>query len=76
MLRVHCMRLYYNLSDPMLEGVLYEIESMRHFASLKLREGSIVDTGIIVAPSSTKTKVPNVIRESTRLGSATNGKPA
>ena len=36
MLRVHCIQLFYNLSDPAMEDALYEIESMRHFASLKL----------------------------------------
>ncbi|MEP1216462.1 MAG: IS3 family transposase, partial [Marinobacter sp.] len=30
MLRVHCMQLFYNLSDPAMEDALYEIESMRH----------------------------------------------
>lgn len=94
MLRVHCMQLFYNLSERAMEDALYEIESMLHFAGLKpdrlpdettilkfshflerhcfgmmllkelnkhleknglmLREGSIVDTSIISAPSSTK----------------------
>ncbi|WP_444916203.1 transposase [Microbulbifer sp. TRSA007] len=27
--RIHCMQLFYNLSDPAMEGALYEIESMR-----------------------------------------------
>jgi len=36
MLRVHCMQLFYNLSDPAMEDAMYEIESMRHFAGLKL----------------------------------------
>lgn len=36
MLRVHCMQLFYNLSDPAMEDALYEIESMRQFAELKL----------------------------------------
>ncbi|MCH8497308.1 MAG: IS5 family transposase [Marinobacter sp.] len=36
MLRVHCMQLFYNLSDPAMEDALYEIESMRQFAGLKL----------------------------------------
>lgn len=30
------MQLLYNLTDPAMEGGLYEIESMRHFAGLKL----------------------------------------
>ena len=44
MLRIHVMQLLYNLSDPAMEDVLYEID----------QEGSIVDVTIIVAPSSTK----------------------
>ncbi len=32
MLRVHCMQLFYNLSDPAMEDALYETESVRHFA--------------------------------------------
>ena len=36
MLKVHCMQLFYNLSDPAMEDALYEIESMRRFAGLKL----------------------------------------
>ena len=36
MLRVHCMQLFYNLSDPAMEDALYEIESMRRFAGLSL----------------------------------------
>ena len=36
MLRVHCMQLFYNLSDPGMEDALYEIESMRVFAGLSL----------------------------------------
>lgn len=36
MLRVHCLQLFYNLSDPAMEDALYEIESMRRFAGLKL----------------------------------------
>jgi len=38
MLRVHCLQLFYNLSDPMMEDSLYEIESMRRFAKLRLSE--------------------------------------
>ncbi|HXF46359.1 MAG TPA: IS5 family transposase [Burkholderiaceae bacterium] len=36
MLRVHCLQLFYNLSDPALEDALYEVESMRRFAGVKL----------------------------------------
>ena len=36
MLRIHVMPLIYNLSDPAMEDALYEIESMRRFAGLRL----------------------------------------
>lgn len=38
MLRVHCLQLFYNLSDPAMEDALYEIESMRRFARLRLSD--------------------------------------
>ena len=36
MLRIHCMQNWYSLSDPAMEDALYEIASMRLFASLSL----------------------------------------
>ena len=36
MLRVHCVQLFYNLSDPGMEDMLYEVESVRRFAGLGL----------------------------------------
>ena len=36
MLRIHCMQLFYNLSDPAMEDTLYEVESMRRFAGITL----------------------------------------
>lgn len=36
MLRIHCMQLFYNLSDPAMEDALIEIDSMRRFAGLGL----------------------------------------
>ena len=36
MLRIHCVQLFYNLSDPGMEDMLYEIESVRRFARLRL----------------------------------------
>lgn len=47
MLRVHCMQLFYNLSDPAMEDSLYEIESMRRFAGLNL-SGPIPDETTIL----------------------------
>ncbi|WP_236619746.1 transposase [Candidatus Synechococcus spongiarum] len=29
LLRVHCVQLFYNLSDPGMEDMLYEVESVR-----------------------------------------------
>ena len=36
MLRVHCVQLFYNLSDPGMEDLLYESEPVRRFVGLKL----------------------------------------
>ena len=36
MLRVHCVQLFYNLSDPGMEDLLHEVESVRRFAGLRL----------------------------------------
>ncbi len=36
MLRIHCVQLFYNLSDPGMEDMLYEVESVRRFVRLKL----------------------------------------
>ena len=36
MLRIHCVQLFYNLSDPGMEDMLYEVESVRRFAGLRL----------------------------------------
>lgn len=47
MLRIHCLQLFYNLSDPMMEDSLYEIESMRRFAKLRLRDRIPDETTIL-----------------------------
>jgi transposase, IS5 family len=47
MLRVHAMQLFYNLSDPAMEDALYEIESMRQFAGLRL-SGNLPDETTIL----------------------------
>ncbi len=36
MLRVHCVQLFYNLSDRATEDMLYEIESVRRFTGISL----------------------------------------
>ncbi len=36
MLRIHCVQLFYNLSDPGMEDILYEVDSVRRFVGLKL----------------------------------------
>ena len=38
LLRVHIVQLCYNLSDPAMEDLLYEAESVRRFAGLRLSE--------------------------------------
>ena len=38
MLRVHIVQLCHNLSDPAMEDLLYEAESVRRFVGLRLSE--------------------------------------
>ncbi len=38
MLRVHCVQLFYNLSDPDMEDLLYEAESVRRFVGVRLSD--------------------------------------
>lgn len=47
MLRIHCIQLFYNLSDPAMEDALYEIESMRRFAGLRLSDRLPDETTIL-----------------------------
>ncbi len=47
MLRIHIMQLVYNLSDPEMEDYLYEVESMRRFAHLRLSESIPDETTIL-----------------------------
>ena len=47
MLRVHCVQLFYNLSDPGMEDLLYEAESVRRFAGLSLSEALPDETTIL-----------------------------
>ena len=47
MLRVHCLQLFYHRSDPGLEDDLYEIESLRRCAGLRLG-GAIPDETTIL----------------------------
>lgn len=47
MLRIHVMQLAYNLSDPEMEDYLYDTESMRRFARLRLCEGIPDETTIL-----------------------------
>ena len=47
MLRVHCVQLFYNLSDPGMEDLLFEAESVRRFVGLKLSEALPDETTIL-----------------------------
>ena len=47
MLRVHCVQLFYNLSDPGMEDLPYEVESVRRFAGLRL-SGALPDETTIL----------------------------
>lgn len=48
MLRIHLMQQWFNLSDPLMEDSLYEIESMRRFAGLELSDDRIPDESTIL----------------------------
>ncbi len=37
MLRIHCVQLFYNLSDPAMEDALYEIASIQRFVGVSVR---------------------------------------
>ena len=47
MLRIHCVQLFYNLSDPGVEDLLYEAESVRRLVGLKL-SGDLPDETTIL----------------------------
>ena len=47
MLRIHCVQLFYNLSDPGMEDLLYESDPIRRFVGLKLT-GSLPDAATIL----------------------------
>ena len=47
MLRVHCVQLFYNLSDPAMEDLLYESESVRRFVGLRLLDAMPDETTIL-----------------------------
>ena len=47
MLRIHCVQLFYNLSDPGIEDLLYDVESVRRFVGLKLSEPLPDETTIL-----------------------------
>ena len=47
MLRVHCVQLFYNLSDPGMEDLLYEAESVRRFVGLRLSSRPPFSTFVI-----------------------------
>ena len=47
MLRIHCVQLFYNMSDPGMEDMLYEVESVRRFAGVRL-SGPIPDETTIL----------------------------
>ena len=36
MLRIHCLQLFYNLSDPGMEDLIYESDPVRRFVGLQL----------------------------------------
>lgn len=47
MLRIHCVQLFYNLSDPAMEDLLYEADSVRRFVGLSLTDSIPDETTIL-----------------------------
>ena len=47
MFRIHCVQLFYNLSDPGMEDLIYEAESVRRFVGLRLSEAMPDETTIL-----------------------------
>ena len=47
MVRVHCVQLWYDVSDPGMEDLLYEVESVRRFAGLR-QSGPLPDETTIL----------------------------
>ncbi len=47
MLRVHCVQLWYDVSEPGMEDLLYEVESVRRFAGLR-QSGPLPDETTIL----------------------------
>ena len=47
MLRIHCVQLFYNLSDPGMEDALYDVEPVRRFTGLKRAEPLPDETTIL-----------------------------
>ncbi len=47
MLRIHCVQLFYNLSDPGMEDLLYEVESVKRLVGLRLTEALPDETTIL-----------------------------
>ena len=47
MLRIHCVQLFYNLSDPGMEDLLYEAESVRQFVGLRMPDPLPEETTIL-----------------------------
>lgn len=47
MLRIHCVQVFYNLSDPGMEDMLYEVEPVRRFVGLRLLDALPDETTIL-----------------------------
>ena len=47
MLRIHCVQAFYNVSDPGMEDMLYEVEPVRRFVGLRLQDALPDETTIL-----------------------------
>ncbi len=61
MLRIHCVQLFYDMSDPGMEDLLYEVESVRRFAGLRL-SGPIPDETTILNGTFWSATGPGTVR--------------
>ena len=47
MLRIHCVQLFYNLSDPAMEDALYGSVTVKRFVGLTAREPSVLGCQVL-----------------------------
>ena len=64
MLRVHCVQVFYNLSDPGMEDLLYEAESVRRYVGVQKRPENLelaVDWQVAMRPGQRRKLEPGTL---------------